>query len=36
MGKGLGKGINALFTNLETTKEDSVQQIDIKDIRPNP
>lgn len=36
MGKGLGKGINALFTNLETTNEDSVQQIAIKDIRPNP
>jgi len=36
MGKGLGKGINALFTNLETAKEDSVQEIAIKDIRPNP
>ena len=36
MGKGLGKGINALFTNLETTREDSVQEIAIKDIRPNP
>ena len=36
MGKGLGKGINALFTNLETTKEDSVQEIAVKDIRPNP
>lgn len=36
MGKGLGKGINALFTNLETTKEDAVQEIAVKDIRPNP
>lgn len=36
MGKGLGKGINALFTNLETTKEDTVQEISVKDIRPNP
>lgn len=36
MGKGLGKGINALFTNLETTKEDTIQEIAVKDIRPNP
>lgn len=36
MGKGLGKGINALFTNLETTKEDTVQEIAVEDIRPNP
>ncbi|MBD3109333.1 ParB/RepB/Spo0J family partition protein [Bacillus sp. AGMB 02131] len=36
MGKGLGKGINALFTNLETTKEDTVQEISVKDIRANP
>jgi len=36
MAKGLGKGINALFTNLETSKEDMVQEISVKDIRPNP
>ncbi|RFU67262.1 ParB/RepB/Spo0J family partition protein [Peribacillus saganii] len=36
MAKGLGKGINALFNNLEAGKEDSVQEINIKQLRPNP
>lgn len=36
MAKGLGKGINALFTNLEATRDDSVQEVDVKEIRPNP
>lgn len=36
MAKGLGKGINALFNSLETNKEDSVQEIAVKDMRPNP
>ncbi|MDQ0220946.1 ParB/RepB/Spo0J family partition protein [Peribacillus cavernae] len=35
MAKGLGKGINALFTNLEA-KDDAVQEIKLRDIRPNP
>lgn len=36
MAKGLGKGINALFNSIEAHKEDSVQEIAVKDIRPNP
>jgi len=35
MAKGLGKGINALFANLES-EEETVQEIKIKDLRPNP
>lgn len=35
MAKGLGKGINALFNNLDTNEE-TVQNIAIKDIKPNP
>jgi ParB family transcriptional regulator, chromosome partitioning protein len=34
--KGLGKGINALFANLETHDEEAIQQISIKELRPNP
>ncbi|KYC86272.1 ParB/RepB/Spo0J family partition protein [Heyndrickxia sporothermodurans] len=36
MAKGLGKGINALFANVDVNKEDSVQEIKLKEIRPNP
>ncbi|MCC5803500.1 ParB/RepB/Spo0J family partition protein [Rossellomorea vietnamensis] len=37
MAKGLGKGINALFTNMQTTQnEESVQEVILKEIRPNP
>ncbi|MBA9028072.1 ParB/RepB/Spo0J family partition protein [Peribacillus huizhouensis] len=36
MAKGLGKGINALFTNLEAGKEDAVIEVNIKELRPNP
>lgn len=36
MGKGLGKGINALFPSIEVSKEEAVQEINIKDVRPNP
>lgn len=36
MAKGLGKGINALFTSMETSKEDAVQEVAIKELRPNP
>ncbi|HDI3452942.1 TPA: ParB/RepB/Spo0J family partition protein [Listeria monocytogenes] len=35
MAKGLGKGINALFNNVDTNEE-TVQNIVIKDIKPNP
>jgi len=36
MAKGLGKGINALFTNMESDQEETVQEISLKDLRPNP
>ncbi|MGX1902480.1 ParB/RepB/Spo0J family partition protein [Thermolongibacillus altinsuensis] len=36
MARGLGKGINALFTNLEIGKEETIQEIDIQQLRPNP
>ncbi|RSD22292.1 ParB/RepB/Spo0J family partition protein [Mesobacillus subterraneus] len=35
MAKGLGKGLNAFF-NMEAEKEEKVQEISIKEIRPNP
>lgn len=35
MAKGLGKGINALFNNIEG-EEETVQNIDLKSIEPNP
>ncbi|STY44671.1 Probable chromosome-partitioning protein parB [Listeria grayi] len=35
MAKGLGKGINALFNNVEG-EEESVQNIELKLIEPNP
>jgi ParB family transcriptional regulator, chromosome partitioning protein len=37
MAKGLGKkGINAFFTNIEASKEETVQEISVKELRPNP
>lgn len=36
MAKGLGKGINALFPDIENMNEESVQELSIQDIRPNP
>ena len=36
MAKGLGKGINALFSNMEASQEETVQEINLNDIRPNP
>jgi ParB family transcriptional regulator, chromosome partitioning protein len=35
MAKGLGKGLNAFF-NVEVEKEETVQEINVKDLRPNP
>jgi ParB family transcriptional regulator, chromosome partitioning protein len=35
MAKGLGKGINALFNNMDA-KEEAVQEISLKELRPNP
>jgi ParB family transcriptional regulator, chromosome partitioning protein len=34
--KGLGKGINALFSNLEVNEGESIQEVSIKELRPNP
>ncbi|WML42468.1 ParB/RepB/Spo0J family partition protein [Neobacillus sp. PS3-40] len=36
MAKGLGKGLNAFFTNMEVEKEETVQEIKVKELRPNP
>jgi ParB family chromosome partitioning protein len=36
MAKGLGKGINALFSNIEVGNEEVIQELKIKDLRPNP
>lgn len=36
MSKGLGKGINALFANIEVGTEETIQEINIKELRPNP
>jgi ParB family transcriptional regulator, chromosome partitioning protein len=37
MAKGLGKkGLNAFFNNIEAAKEETVQEINIKELRPNP
>jgi ParB family transcriptional regulator, chromosome partitioning protein len=35
MAKGLGKGLNAFF-NMEAEREEKVQEISIKELRPNP
>ncbi|APH06783.1 ParB/RepB/Spo0J family partition protein [Bacillus weihaiensis] len=36
MARGLGKGINALFSNMEVGQEETVQEINLSEIRPNP
>ncbi|EQB38628.1 MULTISPECIES: ParB/RepB/Spo0J family partition protein [Virgibacillus] len=36
MAKGLGKGINAFFPEIEEEKDDVVQEIAITECRPNP
>ncbi|KMY46614.1 plasmid partitioning protein ParB [Bacillus sp. FJAT-27916] len=36
MGKGLGKGLNALITNMEVSKEESIEEVKLSDLRPNP
>jgi len=35
MPKGLGKGINALFSNVDLSEE-TVEEIKLQDLRPNP
>src|SRR5690625_3015322 len=36
MAKRLGKGLDAFFTNVEDTSDESIQQIPIGECRPNP
>lgn len=36
MAKGLGKGLNAFFTNVEADQDEKVQEINLKELRPNP
>ncbi|WP_141430689.1 ParB/RepB/Spo0J family partition protein [Bacillus sp. 03113] len=36
MAKGLGKGLDAFFTNIEVNKDEVIQEINISTIRPNP
>lgn len=36
MAKGLGKGLDAFFANVEADKEETVQEIKLKELRPNP
>lgn len=36
MVKGLGKGINALFGDIEVGNEETVQEVDVTELRPNP
>nr|WP_263323992.1 ParB/RepB/Spo0J family partition protein [Neobacillus sp. Marseille-Q6967] len=36
MAKGLGKGLNAFFADVEAGKEEAVQEIKVKELRPNP
>ncbi|WP_101841891.1 ParB/RepB/Spo0J family partition protein [Halobacillus sp. Marseille-P3879] len=36
MARGLGKGINALFTDFNAKEEDQFLEVKVKDCRPNP
>ncbi|WP_077215222.1 ParB/RepB/Spo0J family partition protein [Bacillus dakarensis] len=36
MAKGLGKGLNAFFANIEPEKEETVREVSLKELRPNP
>jgi ParB family chromosome partitioning protein len=36
MAKGLGKGLNAFFSNVEIEKEETISEINVKECRPNP
>lgn len=36
MAKGLGKGLNAIFANMEPEKEEVVKDVPLKELRPNP
>lgn len=36
MAKGLGKGLDAFFPNMKVGKEETIQEIKLKELRPNP
>lgn len=36
MAKGLGKGLNAFFGNMEEMQQETVQEVSLKELRPNP
>jgi ParB family chromosome partitioning protein len=36
MAKGLGKGLDAFFSNVDASKEETIQEISLKELRPNP
>lgn len=36
MAKGLGKGINALFANVDVSNDETVKEVKLKELRPNP
>ncbi len=36
MARGLGKGLDAFFANIEPEQEETVKEISIKELRPNP
>lgn len=36
MAKGLGKGLDAFFANMEPEKDEAVREISVKELRPNP
>lgn len=36
MAKGLGKGLDAFFANIDTAQEEVVREVSLKELRPNP
>lgn len=36
MAKGLGRGINAFFPDLDVKEEEKIQEITLNELRPNP
>ncbi len=35
-GKGLGRGLGAVFSSVDVQKDEPVQEVELKDLRPNP
>jgi ParB family chromosome partitioning protein len=36
MAKGLGRGLDALFTKVDVEKEDVISEANVEELRPNP